>query len=271
MSVGFYYEHLFSKYNHVVGSNRYSFDFPNYWRETVYNNRVVQLRKLLITPSARDFTVTNLFLKNGDDLLNISFRVSLAPNEGMEVFNDRLLQTIPLMIQEYRDDHDTSKFGVRDFEICYNFSKRQLIFNILSRYDGESNANYFHFDNTESSSDLDAITGVNCTELFATIRSFQEGTITLEEFQQALKKMPSVDVLMPENAETSIQRIVFNNVWSRSTLFVTSSLSESNELHYLGLSNEVYSPPKVYNVLSASSRILLREHKRKVEAAQARY
>ncbi len=247
MASGFIYEHCFSSYSHNPGTNRYSFEFPSYWIQTAFNCREVQLRKLLITPSARDLTITNIYLRNADNQLNASFNVSLGPNEGMSTFNDRMTREVSLMIQEYRDDHDLPKFGVRDFEFKYNFTKSQLIFNVLSRTDGDGNAYYFYFDDAQSSSDFDAITGVNCTELFKNIQAFQDGSSTAEEFALFLKDHPTVEVWTPEGS-TMVQRIIFNNVWSRSTLFVSSSLSELNALHYLGLSNEVYTPPKLYDV-----------------------
>lgn len=255
MSRGFYHEHCFTEFKHVAGSNQYSFNFPGYWRETTFSDKTVQLRRLNITPSARDFTVSDVYLKSGDKQLNISFRISLASGEGMETFNDRMERTVSSVIEEYRHEDTSPIFDVRDYEIVYNFSKSQLIFNVLSPDDGSGNVNYFFFSGAKSSPDFDAITGVNCTELFTAIQSFEDELMTVDEFEAKLLELGNVEVQTTTEGGHLINRIVFNNVWSRSTLFVTSSLSETNELQYLGLSNEVYNPPKRYDVRWSSSKL----------------
>lgn len=252
-----YYEHCFTRSSlHRAGTNTYEFKFPDYW--TNFNGqRALALRRLLIQPSARDISVSNMYLKKTGAGLNqnIGFNISLALGDDMNVFNDKLVQQIKLMTDEYSDEHTDNVFGTRDFEVKYNYSNGQLIFNILTV--DTSDPYYFSFsDGFETSADLKAIIDLSSDDVFKVITKYMNGTMTESEYNVAMLSYPTVSVMF-YTGTTLPQTIVFDNVWSRSSLFIASSLSTMAESQFLAMSNEKYSPPKYYDFKSSSNTFVI--------------
>ena len=255
-----WHEHCFMKYEHTAGTNEYAFTFPDYWLTYNSSQRAIALRRLLIQPSARDISMLNMYLKKDASGLkqNVGFNIALALGDDMNSMNEKMRKEIKLMVNEYKDEHVDAVFGNRDFEVKYNYSNGQLILNVLTV--DTSDPYYFYFDaDFESSADFKAIVGLKDDDLFKMLAQYQNGSITEAEFTVFMTQFQNVRVVFYDGT-TKPQTIIFNNVWSRSSLFVSSSLSTFAESNFLAVSNESFSPPKYFEVTGFSKNFSIQLH-----------
>ena len=255
------YDHTFTTYEHRPGTNLYSFQYPEHWLSSSSQRKSVKVRSVRVNAAARDINLNNLLLYKGTDSMNISFNFSLASGEDMSVLNSKLDNDMKNILEEYKIDIENDKivfpatryvFSGRDYAIRYNFTTGSLIFAIRT----PGMFFKFHFiENAageniavEASDDFCSMLNlVDGDRLFNVIGSYQANHISWEHFLNYLDNTEN-NVYIGFQNEREVNYIEFKNVWNRSNIIITSSLSSMCENKYLMLSNTVNRPPKTFEI-----------------------
>ena len=93
-----------------------------------------------------------------------------------------------------------------------------------------------------TSSDFRQMMNIENDELFKSIASYQSGEIEKSEIT-----IPN-NVSLEFNDDGLLLAINFKNVWNRSSLLISSTLSTLSEQKIICISDEQYNPPKEYDV-----------------------
>ena len=245
------YDHTFTTYEHKPDTNLYSFQYPEHWLSFNSNRKSVKVRSVRVNAAARDINIKGLVLRKGSEGVNISFNLSLASDEDMSVLNSKLNTERREILEEYKIDVENARlnepltvcrFAGRDYEIKYNFTTGSLHFSILT------SEMFFEFLSPEVSDDFCSILNLDDgSELFKTLAKYQASTISKAEFDAYLSRYKN-EIEIEFANEREVMQIVFKNVWNRSKIIVTSSLSSLCENRYLMLSNTVNRPPKMFEI-----------------------
>jgi hypothetical protein len=260
-----YYEHTFTNYEHTNGTNEYSFKYPDHWIQYPSQQHLAALRSITIEPSAREITFNNIKLKR-DDLqnnslleLNLNMSIPLAYGDDMNVLNSKIREQIDYKYTEYKNEvnearvstpNTPSYLGCNDYTFCYDQSSNCFVMKILTKA-GISNPYYFYFqdfaDQAEyTSSDFKAIVGIKDDSLFVAISKYQNAVMTKTELLSFVShNFPTIKLGWND---ALITEVIFTNVWNRSRLLVSSSLSTLSENRFLTLTNTYHNPPKLYDV-----------------------
>ena len=168
----------------------------------------IGIRKINLNFSPRLFLVNGISISDGTHSWNISPFVMITGS--MTKANKAFQEDIKLHQEFYND----LPKGI--YTIYYNPASRKIIFEITV-----TDTYYFIIDNNVSvSEDFKIITGVN---------SFNNG-------------------IMFKNSSNKLVRIEFPNVWDRENIYVQASFVDLAYGNYLGVTNDTYTPPKIYPV-----------------------
>ena len=252
------YDHTFTTYDHKPGTNLYSFQYPEHWLSYNSYHKRVKVRSVRVNAASRNLFLRGINLyKNGTvtNGINISFNISLASGEGMNVFNSKLENVKQSIQNEYtievengRLEHPSETslilFNTRDYEINYNYESKSLNFDVRGA------GMYFVFDNNaKASDDLLSILNLEDNELFLNINEYQKDFILPQREAELNAYFESIDNdVNIEFYGKELHKLVFNNVWNRDKIIITSSLSSLCENRYLMLSNTVNMPPKTFEI-----------------------
>ena len=261
-----HYEHTFSTYERKPGTNIYSFQYPEHWLSSSSQHKSVMVRSVRVIPAAREISLTGLLLRRGESSVNISFYISIASNEDMNVLNSKFIDDIKSLQLEHSIDIDNKRyknnppgiyeimFSGRDYRIFYSHKFRRLYLTVISPY------MYFNFEyeddlqggNKGVTANSDFCTILNLPDgdlLFKNIGSYQASHLTEQQFYNYINTVHGNNINIEFKGNTKeIKSLSFANVWNRSNIIVTSSLSSLSENKYLMMSNMIYSPPKTFEI-----------------------
>ena len=255
-----HYDHTFTTYEHKSGTNLYSFQYPEHWRSYNAQHKSLMIRSVRVNAAARNIKLQGINLYKSGSIpngINISFNISLASNEGMNVFNSKFEDVKQSIQNEYMIDVENARlikppadppilclFSTRDYEINYNYESKSLNFDVRGA------GMYFVFDNNaKASDDLLSILNLEDNELFLNINEYQNDFISPQKEAELNEYFESIDDKVGvEFFGRELHRLTFHNVWDRDNVIVTSSLSSMCENKYLMLSNTVNTPPKSFEI-----------------------
>ena len=178
----------------------------------------IGIRKIHLNFSPRLFQVNGLSITDGRNGWNISPFVMIPAS--MTKANKAFQDDINIHQEIYADE---LLKGI--YTIYYNPLTRKIVFEITV-----SNTYYFVIDNNVSvSNDFKYITGKD---------KFTEGNMILDQ--------------------NKLIRIEFPNVWDRENLYVQASFVDLAYGNYLGVTNDTYTPPKIYPIVFGDQKYLIR-------------
>ena len=72
------YDHTFTTYDHKPGTNLYSFRYPEHWLSYNSYRKGIKVRSVRVNAAARDISIQGLFLRKENEVISVSFNLSLA-------------------------------------------------------------------------------------------------------------------------------------------------------------------------------------------------
>ena len=195
---------------HKVGTNQYTFRFNHQWRNK-QEQLYIGVRKIHLNFSPRLFSITGLSISNGTNDWNISpwIMITGSMTQANKAFQDDIKKH-----EEFYSNNPALPKHI--YDIYYNPATKKLVFDITT-----SDPYYFVIDqNISFSSDFQAITG-----------------------QDSINNTNKVIV------NNKLRQIVFDNVWDRENIYVQASFVDLAYGNYLGVTNDTYTPPKIYPIV----------------------
>ena len=244
------YEHAFTKAVNRYDPNTFLYLYPEHWLSYPSSDKAVALRSINVTPAPRRISLNGLWLRSSELSLNLAINLTLGANENMNKLNDRLQDKLMILYQQYKDEvtnakltDPNAKINFMPDDIALYYDDSDSTFNIVAK-----DTYYIQFQNPVLSQDFCELMDVPL-ELFTNIAAVQDSTMPKQDFNSYLK-VNNIDVTIDWYSEEDlrIKAIRFNNIWNRSQLIVTSSLSTLAEDKYFTLSNVQYETPKYYTV-----------------------
>lgn len=249
--IGICYEHAFTQASSQnIVTSTFTYQYPEHWLSYPSNSKAVALRSVNVTPAAMRLSLRGLYLRSEKLSLKLNIDVTLGANEDMSHLNDKLQHKLMSIYQQYKDEVSNARisdpsatinFMLDDISMYYDDS--DSTFNIVAN-DGF----YIQLVEPTTSEDFNELMWVPST-FFTNIAKVQSLEMTKDEFNEYLKSNDiKASVEYYDSEDLKIKAIRFKNIWNRSQLIVTSTLSTLAEGKYFTLSNVHYDTPKVYTV-----------------------
>ena len=195
---------------HKIGTNQYTFRFTHQWRNK-QEQLYIGIRKIHLNFSPRLFYIDGLSITNGTNTWNISpdIMITGTMTQANKAFQDD--------VKIHEEFYTNPAIPKHIYNIYYNPASKKLVFDITTT----DSSYYFIIDpNISFSDDFKAITG-----------------------QDTIKNKNKVIV------NNKLRQIVFDNVWDRENIYVQASFVDLAYGNYLGVTNDTYTPPKIYPIV----------------------
>ena len=256
-----YNEHGFTNnYDHVEGTNRYMYRYPDSWRQYYYTKHMVGIRSIELIPAAREFEINGMSIKNNSGLnISISFSSTINTGQTMTEYNKELNKIVNDRYEQVHETGDTQlKRG--SYAMKYDCKSKSFSFYVATTDDC-----YFHFDYRDKivSKDLESI--LNITDgFFLKLADYlnddpqfpDDESFTYEQLMEC-KDMKHINIKwMDEVNHEKPYVITFYNVWDRERVYVSSSLV-GHDKQFLGFSNCYYNPPKYFQITNSDNRFYI--------------
>ncbi len=227
-------EHSFwiSDAEHTDGTNVYTFTYPEQWRTTYNRNLTIGIRSLNMTPAPRRLTMSGVSFSDGTTTTNVDWSVMVYADEPMSVLNERL-STVSSLSGLYNVSYDPQT-GVLGVYITSTDASYHLVFD----------------SGASGSDDLNVITHAT-TELYSDLTGDYDSFNT--------KWGAGVDgcyAYLTYNTN-GIRSLEFGGVWNREKVKVNASFVDLALNQFLGYTNSVFVPPKVYPITGGDIRFTI--------------
>ena len=237
-------EHGFvNNYEHVEGTNRYIYKYPDSWKDYFYRKHVVSIRSIEVIPAARTFVINGLsIVLNTTKSYNISIDTTLNTHQSMNDFNKELKELTNERYQQIKETDVSTQLIRNSYAFKYDCKDKSF-----SIYIATTNPYYFHFDNINNIASDDIRIMFNITDGFfeKLAKYLNSGEENDKEELLKCNDMKHITILWRDNENMQGPYVItFHNIWNRERLYITSSLVDMAENEYLGFSNTVFNPPK---------------------------
>ena len=228
--------YLITEAEHTKGTNRYTFTFSPHWRSVFNKALSMSVRTVKLWRSNRIIYLNGLSINTSTESWNIS--PSVVMNSTWEDLNDKLSMNRKMLYELYSATSSSHEFSESSYAIVS--SKDSLIITVNTTKDC-----YLTIDESDNiaSSDLMVLTGLTDQAFWIALAKHSNKIITKEQFAFWARL-----VELRYDSNDRIRMIKFNKLASREDLIVKASFVDLAFHQYLGLTNETFIPPKVYDV-----------------------
>ena len=251
-ATGICYEHAFTSSHSTIDDSTatFTYQYPEHWLSYPSNSKAVAVRSVNVTPAARRLSLHGIYLRSEKLTLKLNIDVTLGANEDMSHLNDRLQRKLMSIYQQYKDEVTNARISnpsaTIDFmpdDIAMYYDDSDSTFNLVA-----SDGFYLQVTSPSVSEDFNELMAIPST-FFTNIAKVQALEMSINAFNAYLKS-EGIDAAVQfyDGTYLKVKAITFKNIWNRSQLIVTSSLSTLAERKYLTLSNVQYDTPKIYTV-----------------------
>ena len=220
------YNYLLSEAKHVDGTNRYTFEFPQYWRQSIYSGLRVGVRSIKMIPAPVYFKLTgiNICSMSGSliDFKPIDIVMIISPSDHLDDLNLRFKDAITRALSSYTfisPDDVALEYYDNVLHLFIDREDPDIWFDIEDIDGNDATKQMLHFDTVDDipESNLRYVT---------------------EEGPQQPGGKPNKRLV----------EVMFRNIWDRDELYILSSLTDMSYNRYLGYTNNDFHPPKQYNI-----------------------
>ena len=223
---------------HRPGTNRYTFKHNEHWKTLQRKNITFGLRSVVLIPAIRYFSVN--FELVGSTTVEVPLSVSLGSNSVMNDFNVSIESSRRLLYEECLFNDPKSSLGPADYNARFNQKSRTFEITV------ERAERYIRFPKNHIVS-VDALAMLNIRADFLSSLSEANDSLKWTAFTKKYATELTHVVTYPKDTH-KIHSIVFHNVWNRENLIINSSLADISYNRYIGFTNSVYSPVKLFKM-----------------------
>ncbi len=237
-----------SKAEHKKGTNRYYFEFSPHWRRRLNSPLSISVRSVRMWISQRALYINGLSIVNSSGLVwNISPNV-LATGSMIEL-NQALYTDRQNHYETFRSSGG-SYFILNSYIIQYNSSKHTF-----SIQTNTTENDHLVIDPPSvtglseiASADFKKMVGVEEDSFWNDLSDLTRHVNEMYQNVWEVKYSNDDRFYIGFNNTGDVNKIIFNNVWDRSTVKVQASFVDLAYDKYLGITNEQFVPPKEYNI-----------------------
>jgi hypothetical protein len=257
---------------HVAGTNRYVFKYPEHWRRIPNKQLTIGIRsiKLINYPLWLEWDWKCQVKDDQDEwatILDIGTNIQISPDESLsstDKFRNAVREAYTMW---YSGNPLTNlEFSIEIFVLEYNLNEQTLSF----RLDKNTLTHKFYLSEEETTTpDFNRLVGVPDTffpdfvQMQKQITVDKDGLIQIFPFyawEYAYKKeLSHIEIkYRPFNSTTIDPRapyaFIFHNVPNRGNLEIKSSIPDLTNGQYLGYTNEKFEPIKYYQIHNSDSK-----------------
>lgn len=223
---------------HREGSNRYTFNFSEHWRQVFNKALAIGIRSVKLWLDSRIIYLNGLSINNTHDVAwNIS--PSVVMNNNWEDLNDKLAYDKKLKYELYLTNTSTHTFQESSYTI--RATRDKFIIAVTT-----TDENWLVLDYTEdaASEDFKLLTGTTDEQFWIDLSALTKSTLDWVTFNSKYPDL--VDIAFNQN--NTVRMITFKRLAPREELIVKASFVDLANHQYLGLTNEHFVPVKVYDI-----------------------
>ena len=245
-------EHGFvNNYEHVDGTNRYIYKYPDSWKDYFYRKHVVSIRSIELIAAARAFVIKGLsIVLDTENKYSISIDTTLNTRQTMNDFNRELRKIVDERYQQIKETDVSTQLIRNSYAFKYDCKDKTF-----SMYIAITNPYYFQFDNINNIASDDVKTMLGITDgFFEKLAKYLNSKVDKTELLNC-KDLEHITILWRDKENMKHPYVItFHNVWNRERVYITSSLVDLAENEYLGFSDCVYNPPKQYAITNGDTK-----------------